>query len=61
MNISDLIKQATDILASQGDLQVDIELEGNRYLAKGIDLQNRNSTSKQRVFVVYGKEEDNYK
>lgn len=61
MNISDLIKLATDVLASQGDIQVDLEVNGERFLAKGVDIQNRNSTSKQRVMVVYGNEKDNYK
>lgn len=61
MNIVDLIKQATDILSSQGNLQVDIEVNGNRYIAEGLDLQQRNSTSQQRILVVYGHKEDNYK
>lgn len=61
MDISDLIKQATDILANQGNLQVDIEIGDSRYLAKGLDIQNRNSTSKQKVLVIYGNKEDIYK
>ena len=61
MNISDLIKQATDILVSQGDLQVDVEINGYRFLAKGLDLQERNSTSQQRVLTIHGNEKDYYK
>ena len=61
MNISDLIKQATDILASQGDLQVDIELKDKRVLAEGLEIQQRNSNSQQRLLVIYGNKDDDYK
>lgn len=61
MQITDMIKLATDILASQGNLFLDIEVKGKRFRAKGIDIEKRNSTSKENILVVYGSEEDEYK
>lgn len=61
MDISDLIKQATDILAQHGDLQVDIEVKDKRFYAKGLEIQSRNSTSEQVILVIYGNKDDDYR
>lgn len=63
MQLTDLIKNATDILASQGNISVDIELDNDRYCANNIEIQSRNSTSQETIAVIYAssKNSDNYK
>lgn len=62
MQLSELIKQATDILANHGDIFVDIEIIGeDRYSTKYIDIQRKNSTSKEVIAIIAGKDKDNYK
>ena len=65
MTISDLIKQATDILSLHGDLLVDVEYkddnkEYKRVIATQIDLQIRRQGFKEFVFVVVGGKADQF-
>lgn len=62
MDLCQLIKGATDMLSTHGNLHVDLELKmEERYKAVGWDLQKRNSTSQELVAVIHGSEKDDFK
>ena len=56
MKLSDLIKQSVEALAQHGDISVDIEFDGTRRIAKGIDLETSKIGYNGFVLVVVGEE-----
>lgn len=53
MKLSDLIKQATDILATYGDLVVDVELQDyNVVKAKQLDLNAKTIAMNVKMIII---------